>query len=45
MDGLRVRVKRARARAYVQIFSVTETFGEEYPFQYGELMHVIAACA
>ena len=44
MDGLRVRVKRARARAYVQIFSVTETF-HEYPFDYGELMHVIAACA
>jgi hypothetical protein len=35
-----------RARLDVQIFSVTETFNRtEYPFDYGVLMHVIAACA
>ena len=46
VDGLRARVKRARARAHVQIFSVTDTFNPSvHAFDYGELMHVIAACA
>ena len=39
-------LQRMRARLDMQIFSVTETFNKtEYPFDYGVLMHVIAACA
>jgi hypothetical protein len=46
VGGLRARMKRAWARAYVQIFSVTDTFNPSvHAFDYSELMHVIAACA